>query len=147
MIRNPFKKEEPKNKKPTFKSAYDESVDTECPRITPPEIILDGGKYAIYVKGAETAKSAGERLLTIFYLLDPKDRKRASSLGVRIPTSPLDKILEGYITLRYGDKAIYIYVGEDKSPESAYRRLGHVMQGLENKALLKNYGITVIERA
>jgi hypothetical protein len=146
MIRNPFQKKEDKPK-PLFKSAFDEGVDTEKPVIPPPEIILDGGRYSIYIKNAETVKSAGERILAFFYALDPKAQKRSNNLGIKIAPSTTEGAPEGDISLKYGEKIIFIYVGDDKSPENAYRRIGYVMRGLEQPTLLKNYGLTVVERA
>lgn len=146
MIRNPFTQEKIK-KKPDFKSVYDEGVDTEAPKIQPPSIILDGGRYTIYIKAADSAKAAGERLLDFFHALESPAKRRAATLGVAaIPSSPVAPD-EGFVLLRYGDRMLSIYVGDDKSPESAYRRLGFTIQGLGPNVLLKKYGITVIERA
>jgi hypothetical protein len=144
VIRNPFADPNEK-KKPTFKSPYDEGVDTEGPTVTPPEIILDGGRYTIYVKGASTAKEAGERLLVFFSKLDPAEHTKSKRLGINniVPGTAPD---EGCVALRYGTHAISIYVGDDKSAEAAYRRIGYVVQGLGLKELQKKYGITVIER-
>lgn len=146
MIRNPFVKENTK-KKPDFKSVYDEGVDTEAPKPRPPEIILDGGRYTICIKNANSAKEAGERLLDFFHALEGRDSQKAATSGVA--TMPALEIApeEGFVNLRYGDKMLSIYVGEDKSPESAYRRIGFAIQGLGGHVLLKKYGITVIERA
>lgn len=146
MIRNPFQKEESKPK-PLFKSAFDDGVDTEKPKILPPEIILDGGKYSVYIKNADTVRKAGERILAFFYALDLKAQKRSNNLGIKIPASSIETTSEGDIVLKYGEKTIFIYVGEDKSPENAYRRIGYVMQGLGQPTLLKDYGIAVVERA
>jgi hypothetical protein len=146
MIRNPFVKEEIK-KKPNFKSVYDEGVDTEAPKIQPPSIILDGGRYTIYIKETETAKAAGERLLDFFHILEGRDKQKMATRGVAaLPSSP-EEPEEGFVILRYGPKMLSIYVGEDKSPESAYRRLGFAIQGLGPHVLLKKYGITIVERA
>jgi hypothetical protein len=146
MIRNPFVKEEVK-KKPDFKSVLKDGVNTEAPKIQPPSIVLDGGRYTIYVKATATAKEAGERLLGFFHALEGYDKQRMATRGVEaLPSSP-DEPENGYVLLRYGPKMLSIYVGEDKSPESAYRRIGFAIQGLGPHVLLKKYGITVIERA
>jgi len=146
MIRNPFQKEQTK-KKPDFRSVYDEGVDTERPKIQPPEIILDGGRYTVYVKNADSARTAGERLLGFFHSLEGRDRHKASLLGVDALIFPPKEPPEDCVMLKYGDKAILIYVGEDKSPESAYRRIGYTLQGLGVPAMLKTHGLSVIERA
>lgn len=146
MIRNPFKPDEVK-KKPNFKSVYDEDVIQEVPKIHPPSIILDGGRYTIYIKAADTAKAAGERLLAFFHALEGLDKQKTSTRGVSaLPSSP-EEPDPGHILLRYGDKMLSIYVGENKSPESAYRRIGFAIQGLGPHVLLKKYGITIVERA
>lgn len=146
MIRNPFVKEEIK-KKPDFKSVLKDGVNNETPKVQPPSIVLDGGRYTIYVKAAETAKEAGERLLDFFHALEGRDKQKMTVRGVAaLPSSP-EEPEPGFVLLRYGSKMLSIYVGEDKSPESAYRRIGFAIQGLGPHVLLKKYGITVIERA
>jgi hypothetical protein len=139
-------KEEVK-KKPNFTSVLKDGVNNETPKIQPPSIVLDGERYTIYVKATETAKAAGERLLDFFHALEDRDKQKMATRGVAaLPSSP-EEPEEGFVLLRYGPKMLSIYVGEDKSPESAYRRIGFAIQGLGPHVLLKKYGITVIERA
>jgi hypothetical protein len=146
MIKNPFSKETPK-KKPNFKSAYDEGAITEGPINTPPSIILDGERYVIDIKNATTAKEAGERLLAFFHDLEGLEKQRVSAYGVTPLSTYPQEPEAGHILLRYGNKTISIYVGDDKSPEAAYRRIGYTIQGLGPHLLLKKHGITVTERA
>lgn len=143
MIRNPFAG--PEEKKPKFKSAYEDGVDTEHVPPPPPEIILDGGRFCIHLKQATSAKEAGERLLTFFHALETKDSKRSAAYGVQCVSEDYEAA-EGEVLLRYGTQAISIYTGEDLSPEAAYRRIGYVLRALQLSTLQKKLGITVVER-
>ena len=141
-IHNPFKTE---IKKKQFESVYD-GIDTESPRVETPTITLDGGRYAINIKNSGTAREAAVQILKFIHELGPKDESRLAAYGIIKEKFSKEAPEEGCLLLRYDSLSISIYVGEDKSPESAYRRIGNAFLSLGKPELLKQHGITVTER-
>jgi hypothetical protein len=143
-IRNPFDTG-PKKKKQPLKTVYD-GINTESPKKVPPVVSLDGGRYVVNVNNAASAKDAAIVLLRFFHALEGSDVIRAQDLGVSCVPPEIDVPKESCLLLRHEGMSILVYVGDDKSPEAAYRRIAYVLLGLSKLELQKEHGITVIER-
>lgn len=144
-IRNPFETASKKKKKQPMQTVYD-GINTESPKQEPPTVYLDGERYAISVIRTNTAKEAAVALLRFFHALEGSDVIRAHDLGVSCAPATADTPEDGCLLLRHDGLALSIYVGDDKSPEAAYRRIAYVLRGLNQPELQKKHGITVIER-
>lgn len=141
-VHNPFAKRVPKEKKIEKFEIGD--LDTDVPIEVSPKVHLDGGRYVITIKDADSVQTAIERLLLLMYTVAKTHEKSMNLNGVYVGPK---FVTENERALTHNGRQLTVYAPEDSIREEAiYRRLAYTLLGIPLKSVYAKMGIEVYER-
>lgn len=145
-IHNPFvtpEKPKPKEKKI---DKFEIGRDTQEKILTiPPSVELDGRSYVLVFSGIDDIKEAAEKLMSLMYDVAKKHESYLARFGIYVG---LRIVKEDERALTLGTRQLTVYAPEDcHNEEAIYRRVAHVLLGLQETEIMKKYQARVFERS
>ena len=142
-IHNPFAKKA--KREPKIDKFDIGDLDTENLPPTSPKIHLDGGKYVITIKDADTVEGAIERILSLMYTVAKTHESSMNRNGVYVGPK---LVSDSERALTHKGRQLTVYAPEDCLKEEAiYRRIAYTLLGIPLKATYAKMGVEVYERS
>jgi hypothetical protein len=141
-IHNPFAKKE--KKEPKIEKFAIGDLDTDNPLPVVPKVHLDGGRYVIIIKDADTVEGAIERILSLMYTVAKTHESAMNRNGVYVGPK---FVSESERALTHKGRQLTVYAPEDCLKEEAiYRRIAYTLLGIPLRSTYAKMGIEVYER-
>lgn len=142
-IHNPFAKKEKRD--PKIEKFAIGDLDTDVPPPLDPKVHLDGGRYVITIKNADTVEGAIERILTLMYTVAKTHESSLNRNGIYVGPK---FVSDNERALTHKGRQLTVYAPEDCLKEEAiYRRIAYALLGIPLRSTYAKMGIEVYERS